>query len=124
MRNTVTQSERKAALIGGGRFAASCPSILFRASYKVGHLSPTYVIIISMKMAGPFAKGFSTAYKRARSQDSPTPLPSPPVLKATKIEEEKTDSEDEIPAFLRQKPSGKFALSLVQQANMHNAAPS
>ena len=82
-------------------------------------------------MTAPFAKGFSTAYKRARSQDSPTPLASPPVLKATKIEEEAGEEEEEeeeerehqreqeghvekaaqteseIPAFLRQSQSGK-----------------
>ncbi len=72
-------------------------------------------------MTAPFAKGFSTAYKRARSQDSPTPLASPPVLKATKIEEEEDEEEEEeeegvpvesgIPAFLRQSQSGKLSLS-------------
>lgn len=70
-------------------------------------------------MTAPFAKGFSTAYKRARSQDSPTPLASPPVLKATKIEEDEEEGERKggeeeraqgqvegrIPAFLRQSPS-------------------
>jgi hypothetical protein len=61
-----------------------------------------------MKMAAPFAKGFSTAYKRARSHDSPTPLASPPVLKATKIEEEAAQDDAEIPAFLRQSPACKF----------------
>ena len=45
-------------------------------------------------MTAPFAKGFSTAYKRARSQDSPTPLASPPVLKATKITEEEEEKEE------------------------------
>ena len=89
-------------------------------------------------MAAPFAKGFSTAYKRARSQDSPTPLPSPPVLKATKIEEEQEEEEEEeaeeggvedyeqeghvelaaqiesqIPAFLRQSQSGKSSRSCI-----------
>lgn len=67
-------------------------------------------------MTAPFPKGFSTAYKRARSQDSPTPLASPPVLKATKIEEEGEEEEEEgqnesgIPAFLRQSQSGKPGL--------------
>lgn len=82
----------------------------------------------------PFAtKGFSTAYKRARSQDSPTPLASPPVLKATKIEEEEDEEEEErdegsqlesgIPAFLRQSRSGKPPLFVCRAyANMHYAA--
>ena len=65
-------------------------------------------------MTAPFAKGFSTAYKRARSQDSPTPLASPPVLKATKIEEEAEGESDQvesgIPAFLRQSQNGKPCL--------------
>ncbi|CAD6576963.1 MAG: hypothetical protein ASARMPREDX12_009337 [Alectoria sarmentosa] len=57
-------------------------------------------------MTAPFAKGFSTAYKRARSQDSPTPLASPPVLKATKIEEDRGPQfTSRIPAFLRQSQS-------------------
>lgn len=58
-------------------------------------------------MTAPFAKSFSTAYKRARSQDSPTPLASPPVLKATKIEEEEEQPQlgSRIPAFLRQSQS-------------------
>ena len=72
-------------------------------------------------MTAPFAKGFSTAYKRARSQDSPTPLASPPVLKATKFEEEGGGGgggevgqiESGVPAFLRQSQSGKPCLSCV-----------
>ena len=71
-------------------------------------------------MTAPFAKGFSTAYKRARSQDSPTPLASPPVLKATKFEEEEGGGggevgqiESGVPAFLRQSQSGKPCLSCV-----------
>lgn len=66
-------------------------------------------------MTAPFAKGFSMAYKRARSQDSPTPLASPPVLKATKIEEEEEEGggaaqvDSGIPAFLRQSQGGKPA---------------
>ena len=71
------------------------------------------VIRIPFEMAAPFAKGFSTAYKRARSQDSPTPLASPPLLKATKIEEEGSQAESKIPAFLRQSQSGKPFLSSV-----------
>ena len=71
-------------------------------------------------MAGPFDKGFSTAYKRARSQDSPTPLASPPVLKATKIDEEVADEEPKLPAFLRQSQAGEFAVGAY--ANMHDAA--
>ena len=92
-------------------------------------------------MTAPFAKGFSTAYKRARSQDSPTPLASPPVLKATKIEEEEEEEEEEakeeesvhqrereghvekaaqteseIPAFLRQSQSGKSSLVVHMRA--------
>lgn len=71
------------------------------------------VIHMRLDMTAPFAKGFSTAYKRARSQDSPTPLASPPVLKATKIEEEEEEEEKEqgaqvesrIPAFLHQSQS-------------------
>ena len=66
-------------------------------------------------MTAPFAKGFSTAYKRARSQDSPTPLASPPVLKATKIEEEGEEGEEGegsqvefgIPKFLHESAKGK-----------------
>ncbi len=72
-------------------------------------------------MAGPFAKGFSPAYKRARSQDSPTPLASPPILKATKIDEEVADEEPKLPAFLRQSQTGKCAVGAY--ANMHDAAP-
>lgn len=65
--------------------------------------------LLPMNMAAPFAKGFSTAYKRARSQDSPTPLASPPVLKATKIEEEAaSDDSAGTPAFLRQSQAGKL----------------
>lgn len=73
-------------------------------------------------MATPFAKGFSTAYKRARSQDSPTPLASPPVLKATKIQEEPEDPDDsEIPAFLRQSQPGKSAAIQLAYASAHHA---
>lgn len=67
-------------------------------------------------MAGPFAKAFTS--KRAR--DSPTPLASPPVLNATKIDEETADEEFKIPGFLRQSHAGKLAVGAC--ANMHNAA--
>ncbi|KAL6721077.1 hypothetical protein ACLMJK_000177 [Lecanora helva] len=56
-------------------------------------------------MASPFVRSFSTAYKRARSHDSPTPLASPPAPKATKVKEETGDEESRIPAFLRQPPA-------------------
>ena len=84
----------------------------------LSHLSPKHfhhrhqllnVIYLPLDMTAPFAKGFSTAYKRARSQDSPTPLASPPVLKATKVEEEE-QVEPGIPSFLRQSQSGKPSL--------------
>ena len=93
------------------------------------------VIHMRLDMTAPFAKGFSTAYKRARSQDSPTPLASPPVLKATKIEEEEEDEEEEeeneqgaqvesrIPAFLHQSQSGKPSLFVCRAyASMYYAA--
>ena len=66
------------------------------------------MIYTFLGMATPSVKGFGTAYKRARSQDSPTPLASPPVLKATKIKEETDEEGSRIPAFLRQSPAGKF----------------
>ena len=70
----------------------------------------TDVRLHQSSMTAPFAKGFSAAYKRARSHDSPTPLASPPVLKATKIQEpEETEPDDsEVPPFLRQSQVGKF----------------
>lgn len=70
-------------------------------------------------MAGSFTKGF-TASKRARSKESPTPLASPPVLKATKVDEEAADEETKLPAFLRQSDAGKFAVGAY--ANVHHAA--
>ena len=74
-------------------------------------------------MAAPFAKGFSAAYKRARSHDSPTPLASPPVLKATKIQEqEEVESGDsDLPDFLRQSQIGKFPILQLAYASVHNA---
>ncbi len=74
-----------------------------------------------MNMAAPFAKEFSTAYKRARSQDSATPLASPPVLKATKIEEEAAQDDAEIPAFLRQSQACKCT-AVRAYASVHHAA--
>ncbi|KAG8529158.1 uncharacterized protein KY384_005793 [Bacidia gigantensis] len=50
-------------------------------------------------MAAPFAKGISTATKRARSQDSIRKSETPPVAKASKVDE---PPEPTIPAFLRQ----------------------
>lgn len=57
-------------------------------------------------MAAPFAKGFSTAVKRARSQDSLKPMESPSANKATKTEEH--EEVLELPQFLRQTRAGKL----------------
>jgi len=88
-----------------------CSEITFRFQNPqiAGRYRCVNIIIHTiLDMAGPFAKGFSTANKRARSQDSPTPLASPLVPKATKVEEEWGEEDLKIPAFLRQSPSGKF----------------
>lgn len=74
------------------------------------------VIHSVLDMAAPYAKGFSTAYKRARSQESSTPLASPPVLKATKVEEEEAEDDFEIPAFLRQSQAGESFIIVHTQA--------
>ena len=64
-------------------------------------------------MKAPLAKGFSTAYKRECSQDTPT-LSASPVLKATKINEDPgAQTEPEIPAFLSQSQSGKPCLPCI-----------
>lgn len=101
-------NECKASLLG---WPSACFDVAQRLQ-DLGYLSSSHIadeICLFMKMAAPFAKGFSTAYKRARSQDSSTPLASPPVLKATKIEEDAAQDDAEIPAFLRQSSACKFA---------------
>lgn len=59
-------------------------------------------------MAPHFAKNFSTASKRTRSQHSPAPLESPPASKASKKDETQDDAG--IPVFLRQTKAGKLLL--------------
>ena len=66
-----------------------------------------YVIHPVGSMAASFGKGSSIAYKRGRSQDSPTPLASLPVPKATKLEDETALDDAGTPAFLRQSQYGK-----------------
>lgn len=75
-----------------------------------------------MTAPSSFVRGFGTAYKRARSHDSSTPLASPPVLKATKIEEgeEATEDDTEVPAFLRQSQAGMRPFRAY--ASVHHAA--
>lgn len=72
------------------------------------HHQPAYVNRRVLNMAAALPRGFSTAYKRARSQDSLTPLASPPVLKATKLEDEAAQDESRLPGFLRQSQHGKL----------------
>lgn len=85
------------------------------------HHRSTYIICTLLKMAAAFPKGFNTTYKRARSQDSPTPLASPPVLKVTKLEDETVQDESSLPCFLRQSQDGKL-LAVGAYASMHYAA--
>lgn len=81
----------------------------------------TYVNHSFANMAASFGKGSSIAYKRGRSQDSPTPLASPPVLKATKVDDETAQEDSETPAFLRQSQTGKLP-AVGAYASMHDAA--
>ena len=64
-------------------------------------------------MAAPFAKGISTATKRARSQDSLRRSETPPASKASRPEEpiETVETSDDlgVPAFLRQSKYGKHS---------------
>ena len=63
-------------------------------------------------MAAPFAKGISTATKRARSQDSLRRSETPPATKASNPEEPTETAEPpdslSVPAFLRQSKYGKY----------------
>ena len=80
----------------------------------------TYVIHPVGSMAASFGKGSSIAYKRGRSQDSPAPLASLPVPKATKLEDETALDDAGTPAFLRQSQYGKW-FSVGAYASMHDA---
>ena len=85
-------------------------------------------------MAAPFAKGISTATKRARSQDSLRRSETPPASKASRPEEpiEIVETSDDlgVPAFLRQSKYGKhsrligsFGDTTAHDLHMHGGFP-
>ena len=62
----------------------------------------------------------TSASKRARSTDSQRSLSNPPVPKASKTDEEEeqeSQGDASIPAFLRQSKAGKYFVSCIREAN-------